>query len=258
VVMRADSTYYLDPPIFFAVTVAPENKVNFDPYLRMNGLAYKVVTEKSEKQRAILPDVMKKNLFEVYKFRCWDDTTLYLDETTSKLIQNYITAFLTLAMYYEEHDSIEKAIETMEYCTSKLPRKWQGFVYLFSLYRKTHQLDKLWDSFQRSLFFNKYEPNIYRIAGESFRLGKEIERALKVMKIGYENLPDNGDIVKQYAMYLYLTGKPAEGVSILQEYTARHPEDTKLKSYLDAFRQEIRRQEVQAPQTGSFSPAPER
>ncbi len=256
VVMRADSTYYLDPPIFFAVTVAPENKIGFDPYLRMNGLAYRVVTEKSEEQRPILPDVMRKNLFEVYKFRCWDDTTLYLDENTSKLMQNYVTAFLTLSIYYEEHDSIDKAIETMEYCIKKLPRKWQGFVYLFSLYRKTQQFDKLWEAYQRSLVFNKYEMNIYRIAGESFRLAKDMGRALEVMKTGYENLPDNGDIVKQYAMYLYLTGKSTEGISILQGYTARHPEDTKLKSYLDAFRQEMIRQEGQAPQTGSFSPSP--
>ena len=100
-------------PIYFAVTVSPDNFIGLDEYLRMVCLAYRVVPFKNPKGSPsfIHEDIMRQCLFNEpegfyrepnygFKFRNLDNPNVHFFETDRNLMQNYRIAFLKLAIYY--------------------------------------------------------------------------------------------------------------------------------------------------------------
>jgi hypothetical protein len=86
-------------PVYFAVTVSSSNMVGIRDYLRMDGLALKLTTDKDQ---LVDPTVLWKNLTQSYKghYRNLDNPKVHFNDNIIKLLQNYRSAFLQLAFYY--------------------------------------------------------------------------------------------------------------------------------------------------------------
>ncbi len=122
-------------PIYFAVTVSPDNFIGLDEYLRMEGLAYRVVPFKNPKGSPtfIHEGIMRQCLFNEpegfyrdpyygFKFRNLDNSKVHFFETDRNLMQNYRNAFLKLAIYYYENNrDTSKVIEVLDRMESKIP-----------------------------------------------------------------------------------------------------------------------------------------
>ena len=130
-------------PIYFAVTVSPASMLSLDEYLRMDGLAYKLVNNKSE---IVNKEIISKNLLEFigdpswfkdydfnkdipvsrniskeyqsgYLYRNLSNENVYIEPQIGRLIQNYRTGFARLSISYyldEELESSEKVLLEME------------------------------------------------------------------------------------------------------------------------------------------------
>ena len=130
-------------PIYFAVTVSPVSMLSLDEYLRMDGLAYKLVNNKSE---IVNKEIISKNLLEFigdpswfkdydfnkdipvsrniskeyqsgYLYRNLSNENVYIEPQIGRLIQNYRTGFARLSISYyldEELESSEKVLLEME------------------------------------------------------------------------------------------------------------------------------------------------
>ncbi len=122
-------------PIYFAVTVSPDNFIGLDDYLRMEGLVYRVVPFKNPKGSTtfIREDVMRQCLFNEpegfyrepyygFKFRNLNNPNVHFFETDRNLMQNYRNAFLKLAIYYYENNrDSTKVVEVLDRMESKIP-----------------------------------------------------------------------------------------------------------------------------------------
>ena len=112
-------------PIYFAVTVAPNNRLGLDSYLEMEGLVYKLTFNESTENSSIPRlnyDKMLQNItvandynnmiynsddylqhynngFGIYRYRNLDNPNVYYNENIQRLIQNYRSSFLQLALY---------------------------------------------------------------------------------------------------------------------------------------------------------------
>ena len=113
-------------PIYFAVTVSPVSMLSLDEYLRMDGLAYKLVNNKSE---IVNKEIISKNLLEFignpswfkdydfnkdipvsrniskeyqsgYLYRNLSNENVYIEPQIGRLIQNYRTGFARLSISY--------------------------------------------------------------------------------------------------------------------------------------------------------------
>ena len=111
-------------PIYFAVTVAPNNRMGMDDYLSMEGLVYRVTYEKSS-ENSSMPrlnyDRMLQNISEtndydiiiyepktywsqingghgIYRYTNLDNADIYYNENIQRLIQNYRSSFLQLGL----------------------------------------------------------------------------------------------------------------------------------------------------------------
>jgi hypothetical protein len=84
-------------PIYFAITVSPDNTVGLSRYLRMDGLVSKLVS---------VPDIglsnkhIHENLFKNYKFRNLNNPNVVYDDNIRRLTQNYRSLYLQLADYF--------------------------------------------------------------------------------------------------------------------------------------------------------------
>jgi hypothetical protein len=114
-------------PIYFAVTVSPSNRLGLEPYLEMDGLSYRL---RPYKTKGLNPENMSKHLvtefgqeewskpfnrkewnkdegriwFKTYDprylFRHLGNEDVYYNEQVIRLLQNYRSAYMQLAVHY--------------------------------------------------------------------------------------------------------------------------------------------------------------
>ena len=86
-------------PIYFAITVGRDNLLGLDEYLRLDGLAYRVVPVKNtEGGNFVGASRLWTNLCSVFRYRNLDDPAVYIEETSRRLSGNYKPLFASLAV----------------------------------------------------------------------------------------------------------------------------------------------------------------
>ncbi|MDZ7264649.1 MAG: DUF2723 domain-containing protein [candidate division KSB1 bacterium] len=105
-------------PIYFAVTVSPDNLLNLHDYLRMDGLAYKLVTYLGDK---ISPSRLRENLFEKFRYRNLNNPKIYYDDNIIGLLINYRSGFLRLANFYRQEKMTAEMLATLDRMEQMIP-----------------------------------------------------------------------------------------------------------------------------------------
>ena len=86
-------------PIYFALTVDPESMIGIENYLRLDGLAYRVVPLKSSDTMSYVdPVLLYRNLVQLYRYRNLNNREVTLEETSRRLCGNYPPLFVRLAL----------------------------------------------------------------------------------------------------------------------------------------------------------------
>lgn len=122
-------------PIYFAVTCSEDCKIGLGDYLKMEGIAYRLVPERKPAgaTEIINEPLLHTQLFDEnashskvyepgFKFRCLNDKTVFLDDNQERLVQNYRNSFLRLALYYYNLQQYAKATETLDNMEKLMPR----------------------------------------------------------------------------------------------------------------------------------------
>lgn len=97
-----------DRPIYFANTVTPSSFLGLDPYLRLEGLAYRILPVKKPKANdpydPFAGDLdlerMYKNMTQVFRYRNLNNPNVYFDENIMRMIGNYHNTFYRLSNGY--------------------------------------------------------------------------------------------------------------------------------------------------------------
>ena len=126
-------------PIYFAVTVSPTNRMGLEKYLEMEGLVYKITntkTDEGEVSPRLNYSKMKNNITEssnksfivktpddynnqisdfkgMYRYTNLNNSDVYFSSNIKRLIQNYRSGFLQLALedlYSGQEDSNAKTL----------------------------------------------------------------------------------------------------------------------------------------------------
>ncbi len=93
-------------PVYFAVTVGSSNFIGLDEWMRMDGLCFRVVDYKANK--GIDPEVVYERVLGRYltAYRNLNNPDIYYDDNIMRLLQNYRSAFMQLAIYIDENDTL--------------------------------------------------------------------------------------------------------------------------------------------------------
>jgi tetratricopeptide (TPR) repeat protein len=236
-VLRILSANKWKKPVYFAVTVARSNMLTeLQQYMRMDGLAYKIVPFKNWK---ISPDVLERNLVDIYKYRGLQDSTVYYDKNIQGLLQNYRTAFLQVAEYYARENNIEKVQYLMEEMEKRVPASVIAWTnpYLrlirdsYSIAIDTSMTDDVLSRYTTERDLMTIGENLYRLS--------QLEGAQKIFMRLYERNPQNIQALSILINVLERNQKYEQGVNLLENWLSRNPRDTQAQIKLDYFKSKI-------------------
>jgi hypothetical protein len=112
-------------PFYFAVTVSDDNYLNLDPYLEMQGLAYRLVpvvhTGNFFGQSGVNADIMFDKLVNQFRWGGIGKEDLYLDENVMRMLGNFRSGFAQLADALIRQNKIDSARIALDKCIEVIP-----------------------------------------------------------------------------------------------------------------------------------------
>jgi len=216
-------------PIYFAVTCSEDSKIGLSDYLRMEGMAFRLVPAKSNGLSFINEPVLRQQLMgnpnqttaKDYKpgfmFRGLNNPKIFFDENHIRMTLNYRAAFWRLAYYYTEHKENAKAIEALNYMEKVIPEK----------------------QFPMDLGFYYNIANVYNLAGAK---DKFTQMASVVERKAWAEINKNNPDVQGYyspyriLMYLYEDTKAYDKmVNLWKKIEVSYPNDPSVKANIQRY-----------------------
>ena len=123
-------------PIYFATTCSQDSRLGLDQYLKIEGMAFRLVPEQANantefvNEPALRQEVLhenygfNKNFERGFKFRGLNNPDIFFDDNHQRMLQNYRTAFLRLALYYQNTNQNSKAIAVLDTMSVKIPKEY--------------------------------------------------------------------------------------------------------------------------------------
>lgn len=226
-------------PIYFAVTCSDDSRIGLDDYMRMEGLAFRLMPQKGPKTSEYMnakvmteclfdePEGFSKNYQPGFKFRGLNDPTIFMDDNHERMCQNYRNSFLRLALYYyhDKPDS-EKMVQILDKMEEKIPRhnipmdvrlKYD----ISNLYFDVHAMDQ-YNQFAQEII-DELEPVINRGRIDvSSRYSP-----FRMLWTTYDNLQ------------LY-----EKSLGLLYKLQEQNPEDPSVKSYIAVYKGKVAKQKM--------------
>jgi hypothetical protein len=189
-------------PVYFAVTVSDDNKINLDDYLSMEGLAMRVHPKKVPR---IDEEMIFKNMTQVYKYRNLDNPKVYYEPNTMRLMQNYRTGFMQAALEFMRKGNQEKGLELLNFMNKVIPES----VIPIGHRELDLQLGRIF-----------YE------LGDTSQLIRRLER--------FEARPDlsRDNVLMLAQIYYYDLKDYTRTEAIMESELARNPTDSRIISFL--------------------------
>jgi len=241
-----DSTYVFEPPIYFAVTVSPENKLNYGPYLRMEGLAYRLTGVAGERQ--VEPTIMKKYLFDDYLFRGLDDTTIYKDDNSAKLLQNYTTAFMTLALEFRTRGDMTQAKEVMDRALDTLPYDWRVTMFSADIYSSVGDWERFDQLFDEVMVKDSANIRLVRVFADVAYQKDRKEKLREIIEHARRANPDDETLFMASLGYMYQLGDTEKMNAAIEAWLEIHPDNEQLRGYMEQVKQKEQMHVIPKPQ----------
>lgn len=218
-------------PIYFAVTCSDDSRIGLGDYLKMEGMAFRLVPEKRQRGVEFINEpVLRKQLFDEnrsfsknylpgFKFRGLNDSTIFFDENHTRLVQNYRNAYIRLAIYYmNTNQANQKVIDVLNLMEKRLPRKVLPMDYRI-----------LYDI--ANLYFTVGDLKTYKsIAGDvekdALKAIADDPRAVTNYYNPYRILLDIYQNLKEYD----------KGLDLLQKLSNIYPGDNAIKGEIDKLK----------------------
>ncbi len=188
-------------PIYFAVTISPTNKLGLDPYLRMDGQAYRLMDHRVGAE--IDPEILSSNIMNKYRYTNLDNPDVYYPPNVKRLLQNYRTGFLQLAYYEGTHGNPQKALEALHFMDEKITDEAVPYTFM-DLYLQVAQM--------------------YRQFGDETAARRMMEKALSN---GRENFPLI-EKLKVAATWTDMFDAPDKALEILEPLAKMYRENPQL------------------------------
>ncbi len=250
-------------PIYFAITTSPDNYVGLRRYLRMDGLAFRLIT---------VPDQDKsfgklfENTFNKYKYRNLNDPGIFYDDNVRRLTTNYRSLYLEIANfirlsknsgnreklnlisrvmpgYKSDNERIAAVLDSMEQCMpdSIIPmRDYNIKLTVGQFYSEAGRPEKLRE-YVREILDRERQYKLdagakIRIAGVCQYMLKDYDASIEILKPVVENDPNNPEGLGWYVQALEGKGDQAslsEAKAQLERWLTRNPGDNSARTKLD-------------------------
>ncbi|MBN1577184.1 MAG: DUF2723 domain-containing protein [Chitinispirillaceae bacterium] len=212
-------------PIYFAVTVSDDNLMGLGPYLKMQGLAYRVM-RKVVAERDRLDITRTVHLLDnVYRYRGLGDGTARLNDTSEKLLSNYAASYIQIALSMRRPLSLMKTevdrLRTLALAKTDSTADSASTAAAAELVQKEKtykdSLNLVLDKLQQCIGFMPadWRPRVLR--HEVLMTHDMSAEAEKTMREALSIDPDNEEYMKYFVQALERNGKKQEANEVLKK-----------------------------------------
>jgi hypothetical protein len=218
-------------PIYFAVTCSEDSKIGLSDYLRMEGMAFRLVPQKrGGNQEFVEPNILAANLKEAvgyskdyqpgFKFRGLNDTTIFFDDNHKRMVLNYRNAFLRLSIYHLTNGNKDMAAQVLDDMESKMPLNMFPMEY--------YRVAGVADLYNRAGYRDKYIKLAAIVEKDAL---KEFDNNLSINNV--QNLMTPFQVLND----LYETqGKNDKLLELWTKLENIYPEDPNVKASVQKYR----------------------
>jgi hypothetical protein len=227
--MTSDSTFEFDPPIFFAATVDRSGLEELNPYLKMTGHAFKLVTEAGGD--GVDVEKMHDLVFEKFQFRGLNDPTIYLDDNSNKLIMNYITAFMRLSDGLFQQGDTSEVSKMMDFAMETLPYSWRLAYLAGDVYSRLGNAEKVVEAYK---MIDENDLKNEFLAPIFVRYLRRVDRpefAIEIAEKAYEVNPNDANTALGLMQAYYLNGQTEKMQDIYIEFRRRNPNNSEIDRF---------------------------
>jgi hypothetical protein len=231
-------------PVYFAITVSRENTLGLNAFLRMDGLAQKVVPYKTGDRVASV--ILRNNLLDKYQYRNLNNPAVHYNTGIKRLMLNLRQTFLALARHYINRGDNSNAISILEAMNRKIPMDILPYTSeLMALtvgdhYRRAGD-SKAYARLITHVARDRVMPDEDRILLANYyaQLFKDYGRAedyfLKVLQKDANNSSAISGL-----FYTYSGSKQFEkAITLLEGWLEAHPEDGRAREELKTIKEQV-------------------
>jgi tetratricopeptide (TPR) repeat protein len=221
-----------EQPLHMSVTTPSKNRIYkgkpLDDNLILEGMVYRIVDSTGFNRINVEKTV---RMFEQdYKFRGTADTTIYKDEATRRLVNNYAQGFMWLADTARNANDYQGAFEHIRKGLEVLPQSEELYGYGAQLLAIMGRLDTLEAYIASARVDNK--ERIYMQWALTARHENNMDDAIHVLELLYREYPDFEDGFRSLAATYYRVGQYDKLRATLADWVSRHPEDVETRQIL--------------------------
>lgn len=230
-------------PVYFAVTVSPENKIGMDAYMRMDGLAFRVMPIRNDR-RSLDPQIMWTNINEKFLYRNLDNPKVYYDDNVTSLLQNYRSAFLHLAQFHLGRNEKNEALRTLDRMGEVMPeaviptsdlRVSEAIGYMYMQAGKPEELDRRYQDYLKREYANFADEEKLGFADLFNYRGKPaLAESLALALI--KEKPNFAQAYHWLGRFYAERRESAKGIALLEPWLTKNPSDQTAQSTLQQLR----------------------
>ena len=186
-------------PIYFAISCGEDSRIGLDEYMKLEGLAYRLVPERMGNVENVNVDITSRNLIGEnippaktfqpgFVIRSLNDPGVFLDENMQRTTYGYRNAYMALANYYlSVLGDKQNCINSLNVMEQRIPRSHCEMDYrllfnLATLYYNSGDIATF------KTIANEIEPVALQKLAENPRNVNSYYNPYVILKILYENL----------------------------------------------------------------------
>jgi len=213
-----------DPIVFTVSSPADSRRFrgnSIEENVILEGLVYRITSTKAKDQMNI--ELTKKLFEEEFEFRGVADPTVYKNETSSRLTNNYAQGFLFLSDTAKGLGNYEEALHYIHLGLETLPWSYDVYAFAAQTLGQMGRLDTLEAFFDNVPVEEKWK--LYFNWGMSAKYAGRIDDAIQVLETGYHLYPEYTDGYHALVGTLYQNRRYTKLRQLVSEWVSRHPED---------------------------------
>lgn len=231
-------------PIYIAMTVSPENKIGLEPYLRIDGLALKLVPFETQGYKYLSVDRLTNNILGKFKYRGLNNPEIYYNKQKKDLLQNVRLTFITAANFYMSNNMPEEAVQILDDMQERIPDEiipypdYAVHLQIGQLYHSAGKDEKLIEILEKALRRNDANKETLMLAAQYYGvLLKNTDRMIEICEGILKENPYDHEVYSILINVFRGNKDYPEAINYLREWLTHNPGDENAQNMIKDLEQ---------------------